>query len=1355
MRLFEGSRLPGYAKALALLLAVAVLVAAALVLVPRAQAQGSPETDRQMLTGLYWALGGKDWDRSDDWLSDAPLDQWYGVATDSDGRVTGLDLSGNGLTGKIPGGLSVLFDPSDFDIRLKELDLSNNRLSGKLPSGFVPLFPHLEVLKASGNQFSGTIPSDVPSLSKLTWLDLDNNDFSGTIPSGLGSLSNLTVLRLGGNDFSGPIPAELGRLSNLSILGLGNNRLEKELPAELGNLSSLTRLSVWNNGLSGKIPPELGKLSALTKLNLGSNRLEGPIPEELAQLTNLDELSLSGNPGLTGCIPASLEGQLTSYNFGGLPFCAPAHQAAGDWLLIGAAERTPSGGVALTTGGEWQVGALFYPQPVTSRNLGVGFSFEIAGQGRRADGIAVVMARNLPDDDLASQSVAGGQLGNDLFTQAIAVEFDTFENSWDTSDSHIGLSLMGTEITDHPLALAATPLDQDLRNSGVYEAEVVLYESRFGVYLSNSEQGVDRDLVLGVAIPEFVPFEKYIEEYYIGFVATTGANTDRHIIHNVYLAQGDGVAVTQSAATPTTPIATATPAPTPSPTATPELTPTLTPEPAPTPTPATPTPAPTTPIGGYAAHPDDVAALTALYEATGGPNWTNSDDNNWLTTTSLNQWAGVEVNWSGRVYRLTLANNNLGDVSGLGRAGRSTATGQLPPDLDLLSSLVVLDLSNNQLKGEIPDSLADLPMLQSLSLHGNQFFECIPLDLPGLVLPTERDVPSEFCTPDRDVLEILYNSTGGGDWKSSTNWLTNRPLDEWDGIATDNSGRVVGITLAENGLKGEIPPELSQLEKLEVLELDGNELYGSIPAELGKLSALILLDLSRNNLGLDSGGRPLEDGIPPELGQLENLQILNLRDNYIFTVIPEELGGLHNLKYLDVFGNNLVGCIPRELEDVFSLSVSTGLRSTDQGLNLGWVHRIGQIALQIEDAIVDFNSWTKFAFKFLPRPVKGIVVSPNQLGLALGSRLADWLENRGEFTSNDFDVNMPLCAPTPPAPTTEWENQTLETDRQALIDLWAHLGGTRRNDDGEPWWTLRNWGDEDIRNWEGVTVESVETLNGSVVDRVVELDLSGTILNGKLDSPKVAGALGSLGQLRKLDLSHDADISFTDNALEILWGGNRESRGESQLTGKIPESIGNLFLLQELDLSGHGTRRVKEFTGTIPPELGNLAFLKELDVSHNTFEGSLPRELGNLHFLSDFNVNNSGLTGCLPEIMRGRFETEVWVQTLVVGMQVIPAARVHKVTQIKNALEGQGKKIANNTAARIARSLNASQEGADRVKAGFERGMERALSGYKFNDVSIVKGAPAAIGTEGKLIGIVSEDKPRAVLGKEVQLYCR
>ena len=64
------------------------------------------------------------------------------------------------------------------------------------------------------------------------------------------------------------------------------------------------------------------------------------------------------------------------------------------------------------------------------------------------------------------------------------------------------------------------------------------------------------------------------------------------------------------------------------------------------------------------------------------------------------------MNVVGRVYRLTLNNNNLGDISGLGQAGHGgNATGELPEELGKLSSLVELNLSFNQLKGNIPEEV--------------------------------------------------------------------------------------------------------------------------------------------------------------------------------------------------------------------------------------------------------------------------------------------------------------------------------------------------------------------------------------------------------------------------------------------------------------------------------------------------------------------------------------------------------------------------------------------------------------------------------------------------------------------------
>ena len=55
---------------------------------------GSAETDREALVALYNATNGENWRKNNDnWLSDAPLGEWYGVNTNDDGRV--IAASGN------------------------------------------------------------------------------------------------------------------------------------------------------------------------------------------------------------------------------------------------------------------------------------------------------------------------------------------------------------------------------------------------------------------------------------------------------------------------------------------------------------------------------------------------------------------------------------------------------------------------------------------------------------------------------------------------------------------------------------------------------------------------------------------------------------------------------------------------------------------------------------------------------------------------------------------------------------------------------------------------------------------------------------------------------------------------------------------------------------------------------------------------------------------------------------------------------------------------------------------------------------------------------------------------------------
>ena len=262
-------------------------------------AQPAPQTqsDEDILRILYEATNGDDWENNENWMSDKPLNEWRGVSTDDNGRVTELSLWGNRLSGPIPRELGNLSN-------LERLSLYFNQLSGPIPRELGNL-SKLETLWLDDNELSGPIPRELGNLSKLEGLYLSSNELSGPIPPELGNLSKLEWLNLSSNELSGPIPPELGNLSKLERLDLDDNQLSGPIPRELGNLSKLETLWLNGNQLSGPIPPELGNLSKLERLYLSSNELSGPIPRELGKLSKLTTLWLWGNQ-LSGPIPHSL-----------------------------------------------------------------------------------------------------------------------------------------------------------------------------------------------------------------------------------------------------------------------------------------------------------------------------------------------------------------------------------------------------------------------------------------------------------------------------------------------------------------------------------------------------------------------------------------------------------------------------------------------------------------------------------------------------------------------------------------------------------------------------------------------------------------------------------------------------------------------------------------------------------------------------------------------------------------------------------------------------------------------------------------------------------------------------------------
>ena len=281
-----------------------------------ATATGTPTTavDRDILVALYNATDGANWTNNTNWLSDEPLGDWHGVTTDANGRVTGLRLSSNQLSGRLPTELGSLSS-------LTRLLLWGNQLTGAIPAELGGL-SILKDLSLAENQLTGTIPAELGSLSNLTNLVLWGNQLTGAIPAELDGLSNLESMTLYNNQLTGAIPVELGSLSGLTYLYLGGNQLTGAIPAELGNLSRLEVLLLHDNQLTGGIPAELGSLSSLTGLYLHDNQLTGALPQNFTNLTALGEFRFRTNAGLCAPTDAAFQAWLQSIAIRNGPNCS-------------------------------------------------------------------------------------------------------------------------------------------------------------------------------------------------------------------------------------------------------------------------------------------------------------------------------------------------------------------------------------------------------------------------------------------------------------------------------------------------------------------------------------------------------------------------------------------------------------------------------------------------------------------------------------------------------------------------------------------------------------------------------------------------------------------------------------------------------------------------------------------------------------------------------------------------------------------------------------------------------------------------------------------------------------------------
>ena len=590
-------------------------------------------------------------------------------------------------------------------------------------------------------------------------------------------------------------------------------------------------------------------------------------------------------------------------------------------------------------------------------------------------------------------------------------------------------------------------------------------------------------------------------------------------------------------------------------------------------------------------------------------------------------------------------------------------TGQIPVSLSSLTSLERLLLNSNQLTGEIPAALGNLSNLQRLYLGSNALTGCIPASLGNVTDNDFDDLGLSFCeaASEQEVLVALYNATNGANWTNNASWLSDASIDEWHGVTTDDEGRVTRINLAQNGLTGQLPESLGDLEHLTNLTLWGNELSGEIPSAFARLSRLRALDLGGNEFAgplpswlgdlsnltyLSLWGNEFTGSIPSELGNLSNLTTLDIRDNQLAGSIPSELGNLTNLEILWLRRNNLTGPIPDELANLSSLKqfwLSHNPLTVPVPVWLGNLTKLEVILLadnkltgSIPASLGKLSNLKRLSLNgndlsgSIPSDLaklsklEGLSLTYNNLTGAIPAELG----NLSNLKSLELQENQ-LTGPIPPelgdlASLEElalWSNQltgTLPSELSNLSSLERFAVGGNQLSGPIPTWL------GDLTNLYSLHLTSNQFTGAipqelSQLTKLGYLNLGGNQLTGSI--PTWLGGMPTLDRVmlfeNQLTGSIPAELGNLTN-LRVLW------LYDNQLTGAIPPGLGNLTKLEQLSL------RVNQLSGSIPSELGSLPNLTLLILHTNQLTGSIPATLGNLTNLKGLYLLNNQLTGQIP-----------------------------------------------------------------------------------------------------------------------------
>ena len=944
---------------------------------------GTVSADRDALVALYNATDGPNWTNSAGWTTGAPVGEWYGVTTDTAGRVVGLDLQDNSLSGPLPAALGSLD-------KLEELILEDHGISGLIPPELGKL-GNLTVLSLGSDSLTGTIPRELGDLTSLKSLGIGGSPLTGSIPPELGNLANLETLVLAGTDISDSIPPELGSLVNLTALLLQENALSGPIPSEIGNLARLEDLSLAGNSLTGPVPSELGNLSQLEALLLNDNLLTGALPASLLSLDQLQVIDIARNSGL--CFPDTQ------------PFHTWLRGKEGDGQFCHSEDRAAL--VSLyeaTDGTNWKRNENWLSDLPLHDWYGVGT--DSLGRVAGIDLSSNNLVGSIPSEFGDLSRLGYLDLSNNQLTGPVPPEFGNLsELEWlilhgnqligQIPDSFLQLGRLQAFTADvHNCVPSTTAFTAWLKRIPDRSATLCtdadraalekLYHATDGPNWTNSDNwltgapleqwhGVKVDVegrvvalelrgngLVGTMPPELGTLAKLrsLDLSYSRFDHRSGIPPE---LGNLAELRTLDLGATNLAG---------------------EI-------------------------------PPELGNLTMLRVLL--LNATHIEGEIPPELGNLTELRRLVLNSYDLRGRIPPELGNLTELQSLD-VSYTKVEGGIPPELAALTKLVVLRLPGNLLTGPLPRGLLGLANLRHVDFEGNDGL-CAPGTLEFARWLDAIDGTGPFCNEaDISVLESLYQATGGGNWTDTGGWLDGPVLDSWHGVAGDSLGRVTELDLGGNSLSGRLPATLANLDRMTALRIGGNALSGPLPAGLARLpltelhyadselcvptspgfrawlTALpshegtgvecvltdrqILTALYEfmdgenwkrsdnwlqdsaplgdwHGIEVDDLGRVVSVGlrfndlagripselagltelrrldlafnwditgeIPPELGSLAKLEGLNLVAGRLRGEIPPELGNLANLEYLFLHWNELQGEIPPELGDLTNL----------------------------------------------------------------------------------------------------------------------------------------------------------------------------------------------------------------------------------------------------------------------------------------------------------------------------------------------------------------------------------------------------------------------------------------------------